>query len=276
MSCLIIHVKTMLEIKNAMSESRVLSYSEGAPRHSDAVITSVAISCLVAAIGWFLVWDGVWELRHAATALISFVILAGVVNHLWIVHQPAVRFGEANQATMLRSGLVCVIGSALLAPTPLSGDLSWLLLGVIVIALALDAADGFLARKLGLCSPFGARFDMEIDALLLMILSLLVWRTGQAGAWVLAIGLMRYAFVAASWIYPALNGPLDESFRRKVVCALQGIALFTCLLPPLDQTKASVIAAAALAALTASFAWDIKALLMRETLYAMTDRAEAS
>ena len=94
---------------------------------------------------------------------------------------------------------------------------------------------------------------MEIDALLLLILSLLVWQTGQAGAWVLAIGLMRYAFVAASWFCARLAAPLHPSFRRKTVCALQGIALLACLLPPLDQTMGSVIALTALSALVISF-----------------------
>ncbi|MDH3662116.1 MAG: CDP-alcohol phosphatidyltransferase family protein, partial [Alphaproteobacteria bacterium] len=129
------------------------------------------------------------------------------------------------------------------------------------VALALDAVDGFLARRLKLASTFGARFDMEVDALLLLILSVLVWRTGQAGAWVLAIGLMRYAFVAASWTCARLAAPLRPSFRRKTVCALQGIALLACLLPPLDQTKGAVIALVALIALVISFGLDIRALL---------------
>ena len=34
---------------------------------------------------------------------------------------------------------------------------------------------------------FGARFDMEIDALLILALSILAWRHGKAGAWVVAV-----------------------------------------------------------------------------------------
>ena len=45
-------------------------------------------------------------------------------------------------------------------------------------------------------SAFGARFDMETDAALILILSLLVWQHGKAGAGSLRCGLMRYAFVA--------------------------------------------------------------------------------
>lgn len=258
-----------------MSGSRVLSFREAAPRLSDAAVSSVTVAVLTAAIGWFLVWETAWQPHHLLASLISFCILAGVVNFFWTSFGPDTRFGEANQVTLLRSGLVCLIGSTLMVggQTP---DLSWYLVGLIAIALMLDGVDGYLARRFQLSSAFGARFDMEIDALLLMILSLLVWQTGQAGAWVLAIGLMRYAFVGASWLWPSLTAPLDPSWRRKFVCALQGIALFTCLLPPLDQTMASVIAAFALMALTVSFGLDIKALLLRTTLFATTNNNRAS
>ena len=61
----------------------------------------------------------------------------------------------------------------------------------------LDGVDGWLARRHRIASAFGARFDMEIDALLILALSVLAWRHEKAGAWVVASGLLRYAFVAA-------------------------------------------------------------------------------
>ncbi len=258
-----------------ISDSRVLSFREAAPRLGDAAISSVTVALLMTGIGWFMIWEAVWQAQHLLAGVISFGILASIVNIHWVMHQPGTRFGEANQATLLRSGLVCLIGSTLIAggQTP---EISWYLVAMIAMALVLDAVDGFLARRLKLSSAFGARFDMEIDALLLLILSLLVWQTEQAGAWVLAIGLMRYAFVGASWFLPSLNAPLGPSWRRKFVCALQGIALFACLLPPLDQTKASVIAALALVALTTSFVLDIRALLLRKMPLAMTNEGQAS
>ncbi|MGI9452482.1 MAG: CDP-alcohol phosphatidyltransferase family protein [Geminicoccaceae bacterium] len=258
-----------------MSDSRVLSFREVAPRLGDAAISSVMVAVLITGIGWFLVWEAVWQPQHLVAGMIGFGILASIVNFHWAIHQPSARFGEANQVTLLRSGLVCLIGSSLIAGGQ-APEITWYLVGLMAVALALDAVDGFLARRLRLSSTFGARFDMEIDALLLLILSLLVWQTEQAGAWVLAIGLMRYVFVAASWFLPSLNAPLDPSWRRKCVCALQGIALFACLLPPLDQTKASAIAALALVTLTISFGLDIKALLLRETSIATTDNGRAS
>lgn len=245
-----------------MSQSRVFLRLEATSHTGGTFLSSITVALLTAAIGWFLVREAVWQPHHLLASLISFIILAGIVNLLWVWQQGGARFGEANQATLLRAGLVCLIGSTLLV----SGQepyLSWHLVGIIAVALLLDAVDGILARKLQLTSAFGARFDMEIDALLLLILSLLVWQTGQTGIWVLTIGLMRYAFVAASWFWASLSAPLQPSWRRKTVCALQGIALLACLLPPLDQTRASIIAVVALLTLAGSFGLDIRSLLLR-------------
>ncbi len=54
--------------------------------------------------------------------------------------------------------------------------------------------------------PFGALLDMETDAFLMLVLSTLVWAEGRAGVWVLLIGAMRYLFVGASFVLPALRG----------------------------------------------------------------------
>lgn len=258
-----------------MSQSRILHHQEAAPRTGGTLSSSVTVAFLTATIGWFLVQEAVWQTHHLLASLIAFLVLAGIVNLLWIWQQDGVRFGEANQATLLRAGLVCLIGSTLIASGQ-QPDIDWYLVGLIATALALDAVDGFLARRFKLASAFGARFDMEIDALLLLILSLLVWQTGQAGIWVLAIGLMRYAFVAASWACPRLAAPLQPSMRRKTICALQGIALLTCLLPPLDHTRASAIALLALLALSVSFGLDIRSLFRHQAPIGRMNEAAAS
>ena len=52
-------------------------------------------------------------------------------------------------------------------------------------ATVLDGLDGWLARRAGMASAFGARFDVEVDALLIQALAILTWRYGKAGPWVL-------------------------------------------------------------------------------------------
>jgi phosphatidylglycerophosphate synthase len=165
-------------------------------------------------------------------------------------------FGIANQVTLLRAGLVCMVGSALLAGGS-SVASGWSVAALAAAALSLDAVDGWLARRLGLASDFGARFDLEVDALLLVILALLVWQTDRVGSWVLAIGLLRYVFVLAGWLVPWLRKSLPPSRRRQAVCVQQGITLLLCLLPPVDIMLANAMAAMALSALLVSFATDI-------------------
>ena len=99
----------------------------------------------------------------------------------------------------MRSTLVGVITGLVVAsftaPIPVA-----LLIALVVPALALDAVDGWVARRTGTSTELGARFDMEVDAFLLLVLSAYVAQT--MGRWVLAIGLMRYAFVAVGWVLP--------------------------------------------------------------------------
>ena len=78
--------------------------------------------------------------------------------------------------------------------------------------LVLDAVDGYVARRTATVSAFGARFDMETDAFLILVLSACV--AGQWGWWVLVLGLARYLFVAAGWALPWLRGTPD---RKSVV-----------------------------------------------------------
>src|SRR6185437_3130381 len=87
------------------------------------------------------------------------------------------------------------------------------------------------ARRSGFASAFGARFDLETDAFFVLALSALLYHSGQAGAWVLTAGLMRYTFVAAGWLWSALAAPLPPSRRRKVICVVLILALLTALTP---------------------------------------------
>jgi phosphatidylglycerophosphate synthase len=220
---------------------------------------ALSIAIVIAAFGWLLVLEAGWQAAQVGTALGSYAVLAAAVAITAAWHLNGRGFGLANQVTLLRTGLVCLVGGALLG----GARVSWSLAGVIGLALALDAVDGWLARRLGLSSRFGARFDLEIDAMMMLILSALVWQTGRADAWVLAIGGMRYAFVALGMIWPAARRPLPPSWRRKTVCAAIGVLLLICLLPPTPPWLAHGGAALALVGQLASFAIDLAWLRSR-------------
>jgi phosphatidylglycerophosphate synthase len=216
-----------------------------------------AIAGLTAGLGWLLADQAAWPERRVLTGLLGYAVIGLVVA---VAASRCLRgrsFGLANQVTLLRSALACLIGSALLAGGQAPFE-SWSLSALAAAALVLDALDGRLARRLGLVSRFGARFDMEVDALLILILALLVWQSDRVDAWVLASGLMRYGFVLAGRPCAWLRRPLPPSRRRQAVCAAQGTVLLVCLLPPVAPWLAGLAAGVALAALAGSFAADVR------------------
>lgn len=210
-------------------------------------------------LAWLLDAQAGWQTGQVVVGLTAFGLLA--LSVAMAAHRSgATRFGTANRVTLVRTGLVCLAGGALWTGeqgiTP-----SWSLAALIAPALLLDALDGPVARRRGEATTFGARFDLEIDTLLLLVLAALVWQSGRTGAWVLAIGLARYVFLAAGLAVPALRRSLPPSRRRRVICGLQGAVLWACLLPPTAPGIARVAAAGALVALLASFAIDVRRLL---------------
>src|SRR6266849_11145314 len=91
------------------------------------------------------------------------------------------------------------------------------------VALVLDAVDGQVARRTGTATPLGARIDGEVDAFLILLLSIYVSR--DYGSWVLLIGAARYALLLAGWLIPWLAAPLPPRYWGKVVAAVTGIVL---------------------------------------------------
>jgi phosphatidylglycerophosphate synthase len=165
------------------------------------------------------------------------------------------RFGPANQVTAVRAALVVLL--AALGAEPAGPAAAAGMLATASVAAALDGVDGWLARRTRTVSAFGARFDMEVDALLVLVLAVLVWRHDKAGAWVLLSGLMRYLFVAAGWLLPWMRQPLPPSRRRQTLCVVQTIGLIAALAPAVTPPLSDAIAAAALVVLAGSFMVDI-------------------
>ena len=118
------------------------------------------------------------------------------------------------------------------------------------VALALDAADGAVARRTGTATALGARFDGEVDAFLILALS--VYVAPACGAWVLAIGAARYLFLAGEWLLPWMRAPLPPRRWRKLVAAAQGIVLTVAAADVLPLALTQALLVAALAALAAS------------------------
>jgi phosphatidylglycerophosphate synthase len=195
--------------------------------------------------------DDAFVVRAAVLALGgAALVLALVVRYL-----AATRFGAANGVTLARGALtlllVALLGEAATAPV------AWLVVALAIAAVLLDGVDGRLARSRGEASAFGARFDMETDALLILVLAVLVWQHDKAGVWVVLAGLMRYLFVAASYAAPWLDGALPASRRRQAVCVVQVVSLIGALVPVVPPGPSAGLALAGLVALGWSFGVDV-------------------
>lgn len=231
------------------------------------LIVAGAAGCLLL-IGVGLVardWlaPGVWYPWKAAALFAALVAtaLAFVGQH------PFPRLGPANRLTLVRAMLVALTAALIgEAPTPRVAAAAIVATAVITV---LDGVDGWLARRSRMGSAFGARFDMETDALLVMVMSALVWTHGKAAVWILACGLLRYAFVAAGWVLPWMAGPLSPTHRAKTIAIASLVGLSVALAPFVPPPVSGIVAAVTLASLAWSFGVDVRRL-WRQRVYKPT------
>lgn len=161
----------------------------------------------------------------------------------------------ADWVTISRAGLGLLF--AVLVALTLAGVLpsrSWPLFFLLIPTLALDGVDGAVARRTGTVTARGARWDMEVDAAVLLAASLAVL---PYAPWALAIGLARYLYGLGAWLRPRWRTPLPFRQSRRVIAAFQGIALAVALAPFLPIWLGQGVTAVALALLAYSFARDV-------------------
>jgi phosphatidylglycerophosphate synthase len=156
-----------------------------------------------------------------------FGLACGVVLNVAVAHGLTrggigALLGPADLVTLTRATLACGV-AALVVDSYLAQPAAIALVALAVVALVLDAVDGWVARRTRTSSRFGTRFDGEVDAFLILVLS--VYVAGSVGWWVLVIGAMRYVFALAGWGLPWLRAQLPPRYWRKVVAATQGIVL---------------------------------------------------
>ena len=163
--------------------------------------------------------------------------------------------GAANWVTLARAslavGVAALVADSFAHPAPVT-----LLVSITALALALDFVDGRVARQTSTTATLGAQFDGEVDAFLILVLSVYVARS--VGVWVLAIGEARYAFLLAGWALPWMREPLPPRYWRKFVAATQGIVLTVAaanIMPPVVTKGALVVA---LVLLAESFGRDVQ------------------
>jgi len=197
---------------------------------------------------------------YVMKAAIVYLVGAVLIERSLHVGHPHPRFGPANRVTLWRMALSALLAGVVGEPLAQPDTIAWVIVVAATVTAGLDGADRQHDSSSGMASDFGARFDMETDAWLTLVLCGLIVHFDKAGAWVLAAGLMRYAFVAAARLWPWLSGTLPASLRRKAVCVAQITTLIVCLGPIVPHGLSSALAAASLLLLAWSFAVDVRTL----------------
>lgn len=191
------------------------------------------------------------------------VVAAACASFAWVVvrNRRELRLkppfgGWANRITAMRLGLVLGIG-AIMASTQ-----QWLVLLSFVAIVVLDAADGYVARRFGWATDFGATFDRETDACFVLIAYLYFFLVDGIGAWILLPGLLPYAYRVLT--LPVRPSPWREN-KERLAAKLAGVNFVLLLaavaLPPPARNGVLVVSCAIV---LTSFALSFIKLMSRE------------
>jgi phosphatidylglycerophosphate synthase len=157
------------------------------------------------------------------------------------------RLGPADRVTLVRAVLTGGVLALVLEEQP---DVT-AVVGLACLALVLDRVDGEVARRTGTVSRFGAAFDMEVDAFLILVLSVHVAQ--GVGPWVLLIGLARYVLWLAARLWPWLREAVPPRPWAKIVAAVQGVVLTVAAAAVLPSGWTVTLLVGALVLLAESF-----------------------
>lgn len=186
--------------------------------HLTGLAGVLAAVALLAAVDLVVGLDGWGWLLGLVVAGFSNAALARGLDRVG-----ATSIGFANGVTLTRATLLAAVAALIADSLGTAASVAVPVVVLSVPALLLDAVDGAVARRTATVTALGARFDMEVDAFLIMVLSVFVARS--AGLWVVVIGLARYAFVIVGEMVRWMRATLPFRYWRKVVAATAGVVL---------------------------------------------------
>jgi phosphatidylglycerophosphate synthase len=119
-----------------------------------------------------------------------------------------------------------------------------------------DFFDGLAARRFG-STPFGAKLDMELDAVFIFVLAAVAHVYYGQARLVLVAGLLRYGYVFLIPLLPdSAEMPAIARLLSKGACALAEIALIAITAPVLGETVRIYTSLSAVCLLCSSFVLD--------------------
>ena len=212
----------------------------------------LGVLCTAALLGVVSVVTGLGVAGWIAGLATCSAATALIVTARMRSDQPAIL--PADWITLTRAvlcaGIAGLVAASFSRPVSVTA-----LVTLSAVALSLDTVDGQVARRTGTATPLGGRIDGEVDAFLILLLSIVV---SQAyGSWVLVIGAARYVLLLAGWLIPWLAAPLPPRYWRKVVAAVEGVVLTIAASGLLDPLTGTIAVGAALLLLAESFGRDV-------------------
>lgn len=119
---------------------------------------------------------------------------------------------------------------------------------VFAAAGASDGLDGYVARRWGVTSRFGAWLDPVADKLLMLFCLTALYIVGVTPVWLLALVVARDAAIAAGWLlvkYLSLPMPLQPLLIGKISTVVQVLYILSMLLLLALEIEAPGLASAA-------------------------------
>jgi phosphatidylglycerophosphate synthase len=127
---------------------------------------------------------------------------------------------------------------------------------VTALRLVIVVTMGSLRRTNG-TSAFGAHFDMETDALVVLVVDLELFLRGQLGVWILTTGLLRYAYVVCVALVPPRGGEMPRSTlgRNAFGALVVGLAVALASPGPVGTAGAVIGTLAVTLSFARAFQW---------------------
>ncbi len=197
------------------------------------------------------------------TALALVYILVFTRVHLRLNRRPAqsairANLGPANALTLARGLLAGLLAGFVMAPTPVG---LWALVpGALMTSVSvLDVADGWLARRRRETTDLGAKLDVEVDSLALLVAYILAVKLGQLPIVFAAAGGLYYAYrLTLTWRRyrgrPVYAIPVDR--RRPIIAGAQMAVLSAILWPVWGPPLTVALGGATVALVGLSFGRD--------------------
>jgi len=176
----------------------------------------------------------------AGMGLLALLILFAAITPR-AADEPAT---AGTRFTVARVAMTCLLAGLAVIPAGNPPDpLLWSVALMGLAAAGLGAVDGWLARITYSTSGFSEKLGTMAGALLVLALSLLVWRLGLAGIWVVAAGVLGFADAA---LRAGRRTPNHDVWRVGADLAVR-VALAAAIIPiapPIAVTALAVLATA--------------------------------